>query len=142
MTLLAQSVLTDTRTQTLGRISPKIWQNLNWIRFHKITDDVIKHRNKFEEKLELLLLVESYINTQYEEGDKRVFTYVDIDDEKVLVKDRARFEKIIETYLIANQKKLLVPLTLKNPLVKNSKPLTLEGALKHKTQLLMKQYIG
>jgi hypothetical protein len=115
---------------------------LNWIRFHKITDDVIKHRNKFEEKLELLLLVESYINTQYEEGDKRVYTYVDIDDEKVLVKDRKRFEKIIETYLIANQKKLLVPLTLKNPLVKDSKPLTLEGALKHKTQLLMKQYVG
>jgi hypothetical protein len=114
---------------------------LNWIRFHKITDDVIKHRNKFEEKLELLLLVEAYINTQYEEGDKRVFTYVDIDDEKVLVKDKARFQKIIETYLIANQKKLLVPLTVKNPLV-SAKPMTLESALKHKTQLLMKQYVG
>ena len=87
------------------------------------------------------MLVEAYINTQYEEGDKRVFTYVDIDDEKVLVKDKARFQKIIETYLIANQKKLLVPLTIKNPLV-STKPLTIEGALKHKTQLLMKQYIG
>ena len=128
--------------QSIGRISPKIWQNLNWIRFHKITDDVIKHRNKFEEKLELLLLVESYINTQYEEGDKRVFTYVDIDDEKVLVKDRERFQKIVEQYLISNQKKLLVPLTIPNPLIKGSKPLTLEGALKHKTQLLMKQYVG
>jgi hypothetical protein len=128
--------------QSIGRISPKIWQNLNFLRVHKITDDVIKHRNKFEEKLELLLLVESYVNTVYEEGDKRVYVYVDIDDEKVLVKDKKKFEKIIENYLITNQKKLLNPLTLKNPLIKNSKPLTLEDALKVKTQQLMRQYVG
>jgi hypothetical protein len=127
--------------QSIGRISPKIWQNLNFLRVHKITDDVIKHRNKFEEKLEMLLLVESYVNTVYEEGDKRVFVYVDIDDEKVLVKDKEKFQKIIEQYLIVNRKKLLVPLTLENPLVKNSKPLSLEGALKLKTQQLMKQYL-
>jgi hypothetical protein len=128
--------------QSIGRISPKIWQNLNFLRAHKITDDVIKHRNKFEEKLELLLLVEAYVNTEYENGDKRVFVYVDIDDEKVLVKDKAKFQKIVEEYLITNRKKFLVPLTLANPLVKNSKPLSLEDALKFKTKQLMKQYVG
>jgi hypothetical protein len=128
--------------QSIGRISPKIWQNLNWIRFHKITDDVIKHHNKYEEKLELLLLVEAYINKEYEQGDKRIFVYVDIDDEKILIKDKAKFQKIIEQYLITNRKKLLVPLTESNPLVKNSKPLSLEGALKQKTQQLMEQYVG
>jgi hypothetical protein len=35
-----------------------------------------------------------------------------------------------------------VPLTLANPLIKNSKPLSLEGALKIKTEQLMKQYVG
>jgi hypothetical protein len=128
--------------QSIGRISPKIWQNLNWIRFHRITDDVIKHHNKYEEKLELLLLVEAYINSEYENGDKRVFVYVDIDDEKVLVKDKEKFKKIIQDYLITNRKKLLVPLTLANPLIKNSKQLSLEEALKLKTQQLMKQYVG
>jgi hypothetical protein len=128
--------------QSIGRISPKIWQNLNFLRAHKITDDVIKHRNKFEEKLELLLLVEAYVNTEYENGDKRVFVYVDIDDEKVLVKDKLKFQKIVEEYLITNRKKFLVPLTLANPLVKNSKPLSLEDALKFKTKQLMKQYVG
>ena len=114
---------------------------MNWIRFHKITDDVIKHRNKFEEKLELLLLVEAYVNQQYENGDKRVFTYVDIDDEKVLIKDKKKFEQIIEEYLIANQNKVLKPLTLKNPLT-TIKPMTLQEALKFKTKQLMKQYVG
>jgi hypothetical protein len=128
--------------QSIGRISPKIWQNLNFLRFHKITDDVIKHHNKYEEKLELLLLVEAYVNSEYENGDKRIFVYVDIDDEKILIKDKAKFQKIIENYLISNRKKFLVPLTIANPLIKNSKALTLEGALKIKTQQLMKQYVG
>jgi hypothetical protein len=109
---------------------------------HKITDDVIKHHNKYEEKLELLLLVEAYVNSEYENGDKRIFVYVDIDDEKILVKDKAKFQKIIENYLITNRKKFLVPMTIPNPLVKNSKPLSLEGALKIKTEQLMKQYVG
>lgn len=125
--------------QSIGRISPKIWQNLNWIRFHKITDDVIKHRNKFEEKLELLLLVESYINEEYENGNKRIYVYVDIDDEKVIINNKPKFERIVQQYLIDNQKKLLVPMTKTNPLVKQ-KPLSLEQALKKKTELLMKQY--
>jgi hypothetical protein len=128
--------------QSIGRISPKIWQNLNFLRVHKITDDVIKHHHKYEEKLELLLLVEAYVNSEYENGDKRIFVYVDIDDEKILVKDKAKFQKIVENYLITNRKKFLVPLTQENPLVKSSKPLTLEGALKFKTQQMMKQYVG
>jgi len=127
--------------QSIGRISPKIWQNLNWIRFHKITDDVIKHHSKYEEKLELLLLVEAYVNSEYESGDKRIFVYVDIDDEKIIVKDRAKFEKIIEDYLVANHKKLLVPLTQKNILEKNAKQLTLQEALKKKKSMLIAQYL-
>jgi hypothetical protein len=39
--------------QSIGRVSPKIWQNLNWMRFHKNTDSVDKHRNKFEDKYEI-----------------------------------------------------------------------------------------
>jgi hypothetical protein len=73
-------------------------------------------------KLELLLLVEANVNSEYENGDKRIFVYVDIDDEKILVKDKVKFQKIVENYLITNRKKFLVPMTIANPLVKNSKP--------------------
>jgi hypothetical protein len=58
-----------------------------------------------------------------------------------LLKDKKRFEKIVEDYLIANQNKLLKPLTLKNPLT-STKPMTLQEALKFKTKQLMKQYVG
>jgi hypothetical protein len=128
--------------QSVGRISPKIWQNLNWLRFHKNTDSVDKHRGKFEDKYEMLKLVENYVNQEYHSGNQRYFCYVDIDDEKIVIKDNQKFKKIIEDYLILNRKKLLIPLTLPNPLIKNSKGLTLEEALKIKTDLLMKQYIG
>jgi hypothetical protein len=126
--------------QSIGRISPKIWQNLNWIRFHKITDDVTKHQNKYAEKFELLLLVEAYVNKEYYAGNKRIFVYVDVDDEKVIVPDKSKFEKVIQDYLILNQKKYLDPLTKKNPLIKE-KPLTLEQALTKKTQELINQYV-
>lgn len=126
--------------QSIGRISPKVWQNLNWIRFHKITDNVIKHKNKFEEKLELLLLTEAYVNNEYENGDKRVYVYVDMDDEKIVAPSKEKFKKVVQEYLIDNQQRLLTPLTRKNPLNKTG-PLTLDAALKKKTEELMAQYL-
>ena len=85
------------------------------------------------------MLVESYINQEYENGNKRIYVYVDIDDEKVIVNNKPKFERIVQNYLIDNQKKLLVPMTKSNPLVKQ-KALSLEQALKKKTEMLMKQY--
>ena len=36
--------------QSIGRISPKIWQNMNWLRFHRNSDSVERHKNKFPDK--------------------------------------------------------------------------------------------
>ena len=36
--------------QSIGRVGTKIWQNINWIRFHKNTDSVDRHKKKFEDK--------------------------------------------------------------------------------------------
>ena len=127
--------------QSIGRISPKIWQNLNWIRFHKITDDVAKHKNKFEEKFELLTLTEMYVNNEYEKGNKRVFVYVDMDDEKVMVPDKKKFRAIVEEYAIQNHKRLVLPLTKADSLRK-TKALSPEVALKQVVEKLMRDYCG
>jgi hypothetical protein len=100
-----------THFQSIGRISPKIWQNLNFLRVHKITDDVIKHHSKYEEKLELLLLVEAYVNTEYENGNKRIFVYVDIDDEKIKGNFTDKlFDIAVDEYIAKNYSDTVAPL--------------------------------
>ena len=69
--------------QSIGRITSKIWQNLNWIRFHKNSDSVERHKQKFPDKIDLFAIVESMVNKRYYDGDTR-FYHVDVDEEKIL----------------------------------------------------------
>ena len=69
--------------QSLGRLTPKIWQNINHLRMHRNTDSVERHRNKFEDKFEYLMIAEILIKKQYDSGNIRYFLFVDFDNEKV-----------------------------------------------------------
>jgi len=70
--------------QNIGRAGhPKIVGNTSMIRLHKTNDSVSRHKNKFEEKTELLQIAEYIINKKYNEGNKRFFLWVDIDDSKI-----------------------------------------------------------
>lgn len=69
--------------QSIGRITSKVWQNVNLIRLHKFTDTVKKHKHKFEDKFEYLSIAEAMINHKYEEGDKHFFLFADIDNDKI-----------------------------------------------------------
>jgi len=128
--------------QSVGRVSPKIWQNLNWIRFHKNTDSVDKHRTKFEDKYEMLKLVENYVNNEYHNfNNQRYFCYVDIEDEKIKGVDRKRFESIVEQYLADNYKKIISPMLQRRDLGKGSKVHTPESAVKLQKQRIMDYYL-
>jgi hypothetical protein len=129
--------------QSVGRVSPKIWQNLNWIRFHKNTDSVDKHRNKFEDKYEMLKLVENYVNNEYHNHDNhRFFCYVDIDDEKIKGLDKKKFESVVEQYISENYKKLISPMLQKRDLGKGTKVHTSESAVKYHKERIIKYYLG
>jgi hypothetical protein len=69
--------------QSIGRITSKVWQNVNVIRLHKFTDTVKKHKHKFEDKFEYLSIAEAMINHKYEEGNKHFFLFADIDNDKI-----------------------------------------------------------
>jgi len=69
--------------QSIGRITSKVWQNANIIRFHKQTESVKKHMKKFEDKYEYLSIMESMVNKKYMEGDIRFFCYADVDKMKI-----------------------------------------------------------
>jgi len=97
--------------QSIGRVTSKIWQNLNMIRFHKNTDSVDKHRHKFEDKYEYLKIAELIVNKKYSNGDRRFFLWVDIDNEKL----RGAFTKedvevAIEEYISRNYRTIINPM--------------------------------
>ena len=97
--------------QSIGRITSKVWQNLNIIRMHKITDAVKRHKHKFEDKFEYLSIAEILINQQYESGNKHFFLYVDVDDEKVYgAFTKSQFENAAMTFLQHNYNQIINPM--------------------------------
>ena len=96
--------------QSIGRITPKIWQNLNWIRFHKNSDSVDTHKRKFEDKHEYLKIAECMISKAYKSGDERFYLYVDLDYEKIYGEfSPAMLKDAIDEYVGDNYNKLIAP---------------------------------
>lgn len=97
--------------QSIGRITSKVWQNLNIIRFHKITDSVKRHKHKFEDKIHYMSIAEILVNNRYEEGDKHFFVYIDVDDEKIYGDfSDDEMEKAVIAYIQHNYSALIAPL--------------------------------
>lgn len=97
--------------QSIGRITSKVWQNLNIIRMHKITDSVKRHKHKYEDKYEYLSIAELIINKQYESGNKHFFLYVDIDDEKVYgAFTQAQYEEAMNAFIQMNYSQIISPM--------------------------------
>lgn len=69
--------------QSIGRLTPKVWQNINHMRLHRNTDSMDRHRNKFTDKFEYLKIAEIIIKKQYDGGNHRYYLFVDFDNEKV-----------------------------------------------------------
>ena len=97
--------------QSIGRITSKVWQNLNIIRMHKITDAVKKHKHKFEDKYEYLSIAEIMINQEYEKGNKHFFVYVDVDDEKVYGSfTKAQYDNAVNIFIQNNYSNIINPM--------------------------------
>ncbi len=94
--------------QSIGRLTPKIWQNLNWLRFFKNNQSVDEHEEKFPERYQMLKIVELMVNKQYKEGDIRFNVFVDLDNNKVEGNfTKEMFVEAIETYISINYRSLM-----------------------------------
>jgi len=97
--------------QSIGRITSKVWQNVNIIRLHKFTDTVKKHKHKFEDKFEYLSIAEVLINQKYEKGDRYFFLYADIDYEKIYgAFTNEDMELAVSTYIQNNYVNVINPM--------------------------------
>ena len=96
--------------QSIGRVTPKIWQNLNWLRFHKNSDSVDRHQKKFQDKYDFLKIAEIMINQQYFDGDKYFHLYVDLDEEIILGNYTPKMMKdAIDEFVSENYNRLVKP---------------------------------
>jgi hypothetical protein len=96
--------------QSIGRITTKVWQNANWLRFHKNSDSIERHRNKFPDKYELFSIAENIVNTQYFNDNPRYFMYVDLDEEKIKGKmTESIINNGIDEYLSKNFNSVVKP---------------------------------
>lgn len=127
--------------QNIGRAgNPKLLGNLNMIRLHKTNDTVERHKNKFEEKTEILQIAENIVNKRYFNGDERFFLYVDVENMKI----RGSYTKqdaddAVHQYITERYKRIITPL-LQLRDKKGGKIYNDETALKHANQHLTKIY--
>jgi ribosomal protein L30/L7E len=129
--------------QNIGRAgNPKLLGNLNMIRLHKTNDTVERHKNKFEEKTEILQIAENLVNKKYFEGDVRYFVYVDVENMKIRGKiTKSEAEDGIHQYVTERYTRLINPmLQLRDK--KGKKIYNEEGALKASNERLMKVYFN
>jgi ribosomal protein L30/L7E len=127
--------------QNIGRAgNPKLLGNLNMIRLHKTNDTVERHKNKFEEKTEVLQIAEYLINKRYFGGDTRFFVYVDVENMKVRGKfSKEEVENAIHQYITERYSRIISPmLQLRDK--KGKKIHNEESALKAANENLMKIY--
>jgi hypothetical protein len=99
--------------QNIGRFGhPKIVGNANWLRFHKVTDSVGRHKDKFEDIVEPLRLCELMVNKKYSEAaehDKKAksfHVFWDADAEKIKgAYTKKDYVEAVETYLRTDKKR-------------------------------------
>lgn len=126
--------------QSIGRVTSKIWQNINWVRFHKNTDSVDRHIKKFEDKFEYLKIAEIMVNKQYYDGNQRFFLYIDIDDEKIVGDfDKKLLLEAIDEYIEKYYRKIITPMLQQKDLNGKTK-YTQQTAIKFVKDRLVKNY--
>lgn len=91
--------------QGIGKAgNPKIKANMNVLRFHKVSEDVERHKNKFQEYTEILKIAEILVNNKYKNGDIRFYCYVDFDRDIIHGNfNKADFQNAITEYIQDNE---------------------------------------
>tara|TARA_Y100001937_G_scaffold112207_1_gene159583 strand:- start:22 stop:828 length:807 start_codon:yes stop_codon:yes gene_type:complete len=127
--------------QSIGRVVPKVWANINWLRFHKSTDSIDRHKKKYEDKWEAFRICEILINKQYFGGNKRFYLTYDCDNEKILGNfSSTMISEAIDEYIALHHTKLIKPLLNQiNP--NGKKKFTQQTATKEIKNKLIKMYL-
>lgn len=62
--------------QSVGRILPEYWENVNYVRFHKELNSMDNAKDKLPDEI-MFSIAESMVNAQYGAGNVRYYIYLD-----------------------------------------------------------------
>lgn len=87
--------------QSIAVILPRMWQNVNYVRFHKQLDGVDKSKMKLGSKYDMFQIVENIVDHKFfVEKNERFFTWVDISNSKIIGKfSRKDAERAVDEYI-------------------------------------------
>lgn len=127
--------------QGIGRIGTKVWQNINWLRMHKITESVMRHVKKFEDKYEIIRICELMVNLQFFAGNERFYQYIDCENMCFQGRvDEKLFADSCKQYLEENYRRIISPI-LQIRSVGDKKKFTADTAIKSEMERLRKMYL-
>ena len=69
--------------QSIGRVLPKMYQNINLFRLHKQYDAIEQSQNKLGAEYEMFKIAYTIVENQYNAGNHYCCVYVDRDDSKI-----------------------------------------------------------
>lgn len=124
--------------QSIGKINPTLWQNMNWLRMHREGDSARRIKERIPEIHKYIQLAQEVVNEKWKQGEKHSFVYYDKDE--MVVKGDFTEEEAMSAVLKVisiNKNELLKPLIDQMDL-KGRKVYTIETALKELTETLMK----
>lgn len=130
--------------QSIGRAAnPKLLGNTKVIRMHKTNDTVSRHKNKFEERAEILDIAQSIVEKKYNDGNKRYYLYVDIDESKIIGDfNNDDINEAVQDYVARNHSSLVKPLLTKMNVDTGEAIYTKQTALKFLLDDIKRKYFN
>jgi len=129
--------------QAIGKMPTTVWENANWVRFHKNNQSVDRHEKKFEDRYEMMKLVEAMVDRQYDQGNSRFFVYADLDYTKIkgpFSKEMA--EQAVEDYMVERFSKVVSPEARKVDLQGKKVHANVNEASRSVKERLLSKYFG
>jgi len=87
--------------QSLSKVTPTLWENLRFLRFHKISEDIHRIKNRLP-NYELMQIAQYIVDNRYKIGQERFYLYVSCMQDKLLGIGFNEFSLAANTYLARN----------------------------------------
>lgn len=92
--------------QSLAKVPPTMWENLNYIRMHKQNDKISDYRNKIKVNYELVRIAQLIVDYRYQHGDQYYYIWIDIGRDKLTRVTKNDFIEGCKKYLGENTKEI------------------------------------
>lgn len=90
--------------QTLRAIPPKVWGNMNYLRWHKQSDRIFKYKNRID-NFELFSIAECIVDHKYQ-TDQRYYLWISVLEEKLIGVTPEDFKEGCREYLNAHPQEI------------------------------------